>query len=188
VIEMMVCCRAFFVGTLLCCAAVPLAAQDRSTASPLGADALSAAVSPESADLSPPSALRPLRVAKWSTLAASIAAASYGFVQQRSADSRYTELERRCQEDLQRCGERLPSGAFADASMESMYQEVVRRDRNARLSLVSSQFAVVGTVVFFLLDLRGDDAPPNQPYEPLRMGMRADGGIELGLRFPAGSR
>lgn len=131
---------------------------------------------------------RALRVAKWSTAAATAAIAGFGLAAYTRADDRYRELERACVEDPEACAQRLPNGAYADARLESMYQDVLRYDSRARLALIGSQLGLAASVVFFILDLRDDTTPPNIPYDPraLRVAPGRDGGVEFGFGVAIG--
>lgn len=128
-----------------------------------------------------------LRVAKWSTLALSLATAGYGVAAHTRADRRFERLEATCRQDPDRCGERLQSGAYADAELEARYQQIVRLDRRARASLIVSQLGVVATVAMFLLDMRDDRDPETIPYDPegLRIDARRDG-LALGWAVAVG--
>lgn len=143
----------------------------------------------QSAVTTPPAPpFRPLRVAKWSAFTASVAAAGYGFARQQAANRELEKLERICADDVARC-QRLPgSSEYADPTLAAMHGTVNRNDRHARYALIASQVGVVATVALFLLDLREQDRPPNQPYEPpVRVGANARGAVEVGVRLSAGS-
>lgn len=138
---------------------------------------------PATADVSP---WRPLRIAKWAAAAGSAGAALYGFSVSRRAEAGHTRLEEACQAEPDVCRERLPGGAYADAELEAMYQDVRALDRRARASLLLGQVGVATTVLLFLLDLRNDRPPPNIPWEPARIQLApgAGGGVSLILRVP----
>jgi len=129
---------------------------------------------------------RPLRIAKWSTAALTAAVAGIGVASYMRADERYAALERACVESPEACAARLPNGAYADARLEAMYQEVLRYDSRARIALIGSQLGLAASVVLFIMDLRDDTTPPNIPYDPraLRIGPSRDGGVELRLGVP----
>lgn len=133
-------------------------------------------------------AFRTLRVAKWSTAALTAAVAGFGLAAYTRADDRYHELERACVEDPDACAQRLPNGAYADARLEALYQEVVRLDSQARLALIGSQVGLAASVIFFILDLRHDTTPPNIPYQPraLRVTPGPHGSVEFGFGVPVG--
>ncbi|MBI4545269.1 MAG: hypothetical protein HY703_08745 [Gemmatimonadetes bacterium] len=129
----------------------------------------------------------PLRFAKWATVAASVASAAYGFSVQHDSDEKFRALEARCQQQPQKCSQRLPDERYQDPELEAMYQDVVRLDRRARMALLASQVGVAASVLLFILDLREESTPPNIPYDPERFQIqpRADGGVELRFAFPA---
>lgn len=118
--------------------------------------------------------------AKWATLAASAAVGAYGFLVNDDAEDRYTRLEELCAADTDRCRERLASGAFVDAELEAMYQDIVKRDRRARVALLASQIGLASSVLLFILDLREAATPPNIPYEP-ELVLRDDGAWAFGV-------
>ncbi|MBI4410438.1 MAG: hypothetical protein HY561_12065 [Gemmatimonadetes bacterium] len=131
-----------------------------------------------------PSAWRPLRVTKWSTLALSAASAGYGFITNHRADQRFQRIEELCRQESDRC-EQGPGGAYLDPDLEAQYQEVVRLDDRARIALVASQIGVAASVILFILDMREESTPPNIPYEPkLELGRNSDGALLLGARLP----
>lgn len=131
-------------------------------------------------------AWRPVRVAKWTTLAAAAGAASYGFASNRRADRAYEDLERLCQQDRERCSARLPGGAYSDPALEAEYQRIRGLDRRARVALIAGQVGVAASVALFILDLRNERPPGNIPFDPdrLRLGANRDGGVTVGWRMP----
>ena len=132
--------------------------------------------------------LRPLRIAKWTTVIASSAAAAYGFSQNRIADNDYEELERECEANPPLCA-RLPNGsAYADAALEQRYQKILDRDDRARLALLGGQLGILASVVMFIIDLPDRETAEDIPYEPkpIRFGLRRDGRTELGFSLRIG--
>jgi hypothetical protein len=136
--------------------------------------------------LDDPSPWRPLRIAKWSTVTLSAAAALYGFSNNRSADDAFEVIEGVCAIEPDRCESRLPDGAYADAALEAEYQHVRSLDRRARGALIGSQIGIAASVVLFILDLRNQRPPDNIPYEPRRLDITParDGGVRLQLNLP----
>jgi len=132
---------------------------------------------------------RTLRVAKWVSLGGSMAAIAYGLVQQQRGDESYERLERLCVADAVRCGERLPSGAYADPGLERLYQDVLERHTRTRAGIIAGQVGIVASVVLFMLDLR-DDGRADVIFDPERprasVGVAEGGGVRLELRLPAG--
>ena len=137
-------------------------------------------------EVAEPSPWRPLRIAKWTAVAASAGAAAYGFVTNARADDRFSELERACQSDPVRCRDRLPDGRYRDAGLESAYQDVRDLDRRSRIALIAGQLGIATSVVLFLLDLGNERRPPDIPYNPrLDIAPGRAGGIELRLSWAA---
>lgn len=127
-----------------------------------------------------------LRVAKWTTLAASLGSAGWALWSNARADERYAELERTCVADPDRCASRNADGSFSDLALEDAYQRVLRLDRNTRWAFVAGQVGVLASVALFVLDMRGDDEPTVIPYTPsaLRVAPAVDGGVSVGVRVP----
>lgn len=125
-----------------------------------------------------PASLRPLRIAKWSSLAAAAGFATLGFIRSGEADDAFRDLEAACHAVPVRCAPRNPDGSFMDAVFEARYQEVLDLDGQARTMLILSQVGVAASVVLFLLDLRNNRPPPDIPYAPteLRVGTACGGG------------
>jgi hypothetical protein len=130
-----------------------------------------------------PDPLRPLRIAKWSALAAAATTAAFGFLKNAQADDRFSRLEQLCEAEPARCIRRTPGGAYQDPEFEARFQEVRSLDRTAQRALLASQIAVGTSVVLFLLDLGNVRRPPDIPYVPTAVDLdaRTDGAI--GLRF-----
>lgn len=133
----------------------------------------------------PRSDWRLLRVAKWTTAAASAGLAVWGVVNNRRADERFEALEQECLLDPARCESRRPNGAYTDAALETQYQDVRDMDRNARTALIAGQVGLATSVVLFILDLRNNSGPSNIPYEPRRIDVSParDGGMSLRLNM-----
>lgn len=160
-----------------CATAVPAArAQTRAGGGSVPAD---------TAAQSAPAALRPIRLAKWGTLAAATAAGVLGFVENARADDRYAELERMCEAQPSECRRRTADGAYESEAFESVYQQVRRHDHRAHTALVAGQIGVAASVVLFLLDLGNVRPPGDIPWVPgtLRMAGDADG-FSLGIHLP----
>lgn len=135
-----------------------------------------------------PGGIRPIAVAKWSTLIGAAGAAAYGFIRNDQADDLYRDLELACNADRAVCGLRTSDGAYADPQLEAMYQDVLDRDRTSQRALIASQVGVAIGVVLFLLDLRSDDRPEDIPYEPRRIELAParGGGLTLSATLRVG--
>ena len=126
-----------------------------------------------------------VEIGKWSTGGLALAAGAYAFVIQHDAEDRLDDLERFCDDNPPSCvvdG----SGEYADRALENDYQDIRGDYRNARWLLLGAQALAATSVVLFIVDLPRDATPDNVPYEPpaLRVGRRADGGIEASFRYP----
>jgi len=131
-----------------------------------------------------PGPWRPLRIAKWTTLATSAATGIYGFVKNAAADDRYRQLEQLCQDQQFRCADRTAGGAYADAQFEASYQEVRRLDRRSHASLLLSQIGVATSVVLFLLDLHNSSAPGDIPWVPAKIEIAPGAGhVDVAFRL-----
>lgn len=126
----------------------------------------------------------PIRLAKWSTLLAATGAAVYGFMENRTADREYENIERLCEATPSQCATRPGSREYADPALESRYQKIVERDDRAKRALLASQVGLATSVLLFIIDLPEGSTPDDIPYDPrpLRFGMRTDQ-LELGLHF-----
>jgi hypothetical protein len=182
--------RAALVITLL--AANPLTALAQGTAGSAREPAPPAQVrGAQPPDTAPPVAggLRPLRVAKWTTLIAAAASGIYGFVENARADDRFAELEQQCQARRAECRRRTADGAYEDAALEELYQRVRRHDRRAHRALLSGQIGVAASVGLFLLDLGNVRPPSDVPWVPGTVRLeRGPGTVQLSLKLPLGTR
>jgi hypothetical protein len=127
--------------------------------------------------------VRPLRIAKWTTLGAGIAAAGYGFAASLAADDRNEQLDRLCAAAPERCV-KAPGGGYVDEEVDRIRGETERLDRRARTALIASQLGVAASVTLFLLDLRNVGDPPNIPYGPARLRIEPGrDGVTVTLRL-----
>ncbi|MGH7545847.1 MAG: hypothetical protein ACREKI_06660 [Gemmatimonadota bacterium] len=104
-------------------------------------------------------------LAKWVSLAGTIGIAGLGFSAHESAEDRFAALEALCASDVDRCRV-TDEGTYVDAEAEALFQDVLDKDREARIYLVGSQIGLVATVTLFILDLKNGGGPENIPYEP----------------------
>lgn len=164
--------RSTLLGVILFAAAPQAAAQS--------ADSMQAAAERAESRVS-----RVVSIGKWATLGVAAAGAAWGFSESARADDMYRDLERACQEDVERCASRTPDGGYTDASLEATYQDVLSVDRTTRRALFIGQAALVTSAVLFVLDLRHDPGRPDIEYEPdrLRLAPGSRGGLELRLEF-----
>lgn len=146
------------------------------------------AAGPAQAQQPVPPAWRPLRIAKWSAVTASAAAALFGFSNNRRADELFGQIEQVCVDHPDRCA-RLTGGAYADAALEQDYQRVRALDRRTSTALVASQVGIAASVVLFILDLRNQRPPDNVPYQPrrLRIAPGVAEPLEIRITLPLGT-
>ena len=128
---------------------------------------------------------RPLRIAKWTTALAAGGAAAYGFVQNRTADRDYEQLERECEAQPLACLKGPDGESYANAELEQRYQRIVERDDRARLALLGGQIGLAASVIMFIIDLPDRVTPEDIPYDPkpLRVSLRRGGSTELALHL-----
>ncbi len=160
-------------GVLLACSGVLIAGPAAAQQAPADRFALEPAQQQREV-----SELRPLRIAKWSSLTFAAGFAVYGFSRSNHADDTFRSLEEACNRAPARCASRGPQGAYVDAELEGMFQDVLAADRQARSALIISQIGVAATVVLFLLDLRNAKPPDDIPYVPrgLSIGRNCESG------------
>lgn len=105
-------------------------------------------------------------VTKWLTLGTAVGFGALGFSLHADANDAFAELERSCQADADNCRRRTPSGAYSDPRLESLYQDVVDKDAQARLSLIGAQLSFGVSVLLFIVDFQRDEGPGDIPYDP----------------------
>ncbi len=105
--------------------------------------------------------------AKWGTLASAVGLTTVAIFRNGDANEVFRGLNRFCAAAPDACflGE---DGRYVDAGAETLYEETLRLDRQARLWTVAGQLALAASGVLFLIDLvTGDDGPRNIPFAPL---------------------
>lgn len=124
-----------------------------------------------------------VRPAKWVSLGTAAGLAALGFVLKEQADDRFERLRSLCNQDPVNCRDRDSDGSYSDPQLESLFQEVLDRDAQARLSLIASNVSFAASVAFFIIDFQRDDGPGNIPYDPPSPddGDPEDRGLELSL-------
>jgi hypothetical protein len=133
---------------------------------------LELAFTPSSADADAAAALplpsygRWVGITKWVTLGAAVGLGTLGFTLSNKADDSFTRLEFLCDADPDNCRERNADGSYADPRLESLYQDVVRKDQQARLSLIGAQVSFGASVLLFIVDFQKGKGPGDVPYEP----------------------
>jgi hypothetical protein len=123
-----------------------------------------------------------VKYGKWVLLAGSIGMNYLAVRAHDRAENTFDVLESRCREAQERCDLR-PSGTYADAEIEGLYQASLQYDRRARLWLIGGETALAGAAALFVWELtRPKGRPDNIPFEPEVRSLRA-GGTGVGMRL-----
>lgn len=117
------------------------------------------------------------RIAKWALLGAAIGFGTYALVESGRAEDHYDELRRVCQVEPDAC--RLADGHYTNPTSERLYEHAAAADRRARIGIIGGQITLLGSVAFFVYDLRNGRGPDDIPYPPSRARM----GVGLRLTF-----
>lgn len=107
--------------------------------------------------------------AKWGTLASAVGLTAVAILRNGDANDIFRGLNRFCAAAPNACflGE---DGRYVDAGAETLYEETLRLDRQARAWTVAGQLFLAASGVLFLIDLvSDDDGPRNIPFAPLEM-------------------
>jgi hypothetical protein len=105
-----------------------------------------------------------VRYGKWAALGLAAGFTVLGARTHDRADRDYTAL-------LDFCRDHGPcpigfDGRYTNPGAEALYGRVRNGDRMARAWLVGGQFALVGSAVLFVMELKRSRAPENIPYSP----------------------
>ena len=123
-----------------------------------------------------------VRPVKWISLGTAAGLAVLGFVLKEQADDRFERLQFLCAQDPDDCRDRNPDGSYRNPELESLFQEVLGRDDQARLSLIAANVSFAASVALFIIDFQRDDGPDDIPYEPPPNRPTENGrGLELSL-------
>ena len=91
-----------------------------------------------------------------------------------------------CEADPANCRALNPDGSYEDPLLESLYQNVVDRDRQARFSLIAAEVNFGVSVLLFIVDFQKSAGPRDIPYDPdnkkAALRLTAKSG-ELALRY-----
>lgn len=125
-------------------------------------------------------------VTKWLTLAAAAGLGTMAAIVHEDAEDSFAELERACLADPDNCRNVTADGAYADPQLESLFQDVVTKDRTARWSLIGAEVSFGASVLLFIVDFQKKSGPGDIPYDPdsekSRLRLSAVPG-ELALRY-----
>jgi hypothetical protein len=105
-------------------------------------------------------------VTKWVTLAASLGFGAAGVIVSRNADDLFSQLDALCSADPDDCRSRNPDGSYANPVLEQLYNDVLKKDQQARVAFVGSQVAFGASVLLFIVDFQNRGGPENEPYQP----------------------
>ena len=103
---------------------------------------------------------------KWVTLAAAIGFGAAGAVVSQDADEIFRRLELLCGADADNCRSRNPDGSYTDPILEQMYQDVAKKDQQARAAFLAAEVSFGISVVLFIVDFQRKGGPENKPYDP----------------------
>ena len=104
--------------------------------------------------------------AKWLTLTASAGLGVLGFKIHADADEGFDALVRLCDTNPNTCRELAADSSFLDTRAEELFQEVSRKDEQARLALIGSQMFFAASVILFIVDFENRRGPQDVPYIP----------------------
>lgn len=105
-------------------------------------------------------------VTKWFTLAAAVGLGTMAAIVHDQAEDAFAELEQRCLADPDNCRDLTVNGAYADPQLESLFQDVVSKDRAARWSLIGAEVSFGASVLLFIVDFQKSGGPGDIPYDP----------------------
>jgi hypothetical protein len=118
-----------------------------------------------------------VRYGKWVLAAGAVTMNLLAAQAHNRADRAFDTIEDACFLDSTRCivG---PDGAYADPTMEGLYQTSLDYDSEARRWLIAGETALVGATALFVLELtRKTHKPDNIPFEPEIRTLRQATGV-----------
>jgi len=123
----------------------------------------------------------PAHYGKWLSAAVAVTLTGLGAREYVRSDQAYRQLLDTCRADTANCTF-TPSGAYANAGSEQLYQTSLRLERRARVRLLAGQASLLLAAGLFLADHgRHADEPENIPYH-ISVEPRA-GGAQVGVRL-----
>lgn len=146
--------------------------------------ALAVAASPARAQEPVPGGSKPLvKYGKWLLAAGALGMNYLAARAHDRADENFSALERRCFADSTLCN-LDPTGRYADAGSEALYQESLRYDRRARRWLFGGETALAGAAALFVWELtRHTPKPDNIPFQPEIRTLRQATGVGVKIGF-----
>lgn len=122
------------------------------------------------------------RWVKWPTLAAAVGLTAVAITRKADADDYFDQLQVLCGDQPDDCALGL-DGAYVSSQAESLYQETLRLDGQARNWMIGGQGFLFVSGGLFLLDLvAGSHKPENIPFAPLE-AYATPGTLGLRWRF-----
>ena len=107
-----------------------------------------------------------IRYGKWVLAAGAVSMNLLAARAHDNAEEAFEKVEDACDVDRNRCLVNI-EGRYADAEIESLYQNSLHHDRVARRWLIFGETALVGAAAMFVYELtRSSHEPDNIPFEP----------------------
>ena len=107
-----------------------------------------------------------VKYGKWALLAASGVLNIMAAREHNDAEAAFDQIRLQCTADTGLCATG-PDGAYANPSLEALYQTSLGHDRSARRYLFAGETLLAGAAVMFIWELtRPRGGPGNIPFEP----------------------
>ena len=118
-----------------------------------------------------------IRYGKWALAAGAVGMNLLAARAHDNAEEAFGRIEDACDVDRIRCIVNV-EGRYADAEIESLYQNSLHHDRVARRWLIFGETALVGAAAMFVYELtRSTHEPDNIPFEPEVRSLRNATGV-----------
>ena len=118
-----------------------------------------------------------IRYGKWALAAGAVGMNLLAARAHDNAEEAFGRVEDACAVDRIRCIVNV-EGRYADAEIESLYQNSLHHDRVARRWLIFGETALVGAAAMFVYELtRSTHEPDNIPFEPEVRSLRNATGV-----------
>lgn len=118
---------------------------------------------------------------RWGALGAAVAFTAAAAVRQNDADEVFTGLNDLCRANSNLCRVDI-QGRYVSEEAETLFQETLRLDGQARRFLIGAQASILASGVMFLVDLiAGDNRPENIPLTPFELYHQPN---RMGLKVP----
>ncbi len=134
-------------------------------------------IRPAQAQSSPPL----VKYGKWVLAAGAVGMNYFAARSHNRAEDAFDALQARCGDSTRFC-DVGPTGRYLDPQSESLFQESLSQDRQARRWLLGGEAALLGAAAMFVWELtRHSPEPDNIPFEPEVTTAR--GTTHIGLRL-----